>query len=178
LWGLACDASLAESDATPGNAGVTAALTAEGAARRALALVPLRANNVERLANALGTRALRAGSAALADSAEALHARVTEMAPADAWLLVSRIRFELARRDGERALASARRLEALYPEAALGHSLAGGALLLLGRADEARDELLRARAARWEEDAGEQRAALERLLQQLSPGEMEPAPRP
>jgi Flp pilus assembly protein TadD len=117
-------------------------------------------------------------SDALADSAEVLFARVTALAPAEGWLLVSRIRFELARRDGEHALASARRLEALYPEAAMGHSLAGAALLLLGRTDEARAALLRARDARWEEDAGEQRAALERLLQQLDSGVSPPPPRP
>jgi len=178
LWRMACDASLAESDATPGDAGVTAALTAEGAARRALALVPNRAVNLDRLANAVGARALRVHSDALADSAEVLFARVTALAPAEGWLLVSRIRFELARRDGEHALASARRLEALYPEAAMGHSLAGAALLLLGRTDEARAALLRARDARWEEDAGEQRAALERLLQQLDSGVSPPPPRP
>jgi len=178
LWRLACDASLAEGDASPGPSGLTATLEAEGAARRALALVPARAANVSQLANAVGSRALRSGSAALADSAEAMFARSTSMAPADGWLLVSRIRFELARRDGEHALASARRLATLYPEAALGHSLAGGALLLLGRTDEARAELLRARGARWEEDAGEQRAALERLLTQLGPAGAPPAPRP
>ena len=178
LWRIACDASLAESDASAGPAGVTAAMTAEGAARRAVALVPWRAVNLDRLANAVGTRALRLGSAALADSAEASFARAGSLAPVDAWLLVSRIRFELERRDGERALASARRLGALYPEAALGHSLAGAALALLGRADEARAELLRARDARWEEDAGEQRAALERLLEQLAPAGAAATPRP
>src|SRR5262249_29250474 len=68
LWRMPCDAPLAESDATPGEPGLTAALTAEGAARRALALVPERAVNVDRLANAVGARALRLGSAALGDS--------------------------------------------------------------------------------------------------------------
>jgi predicted Zn-dependent protease len=157
---------------------VTAALTAEGAARRALAIVPVRATNVSQLANAVGARALRTGSAALADSAEAMFARAASLAPADGWLLVSRIRFELSRRDGEHALASARMLATLYPEAALGHSLSGAALLLLGRTDEARAELLRARSARWEEDAGEQRAALERLLIQLGPAGAPLLPRP
>jgi Flp pilus assembly protein TadD len=178
LWTLACDASLAECDATPGAAGVTTALIAEGAARRALALVPTRAVNIERLANALGTRALRAGSVSLADSAEALFARADAMAPADGWLLVAHIRFLLERRDGPRALAAAQRLAALYPDAALGHSLTGAALLLLGRDGEARDALKRAETARWEEDAGEQRAALERLLHQLEPGAAPVAPRP
>ena len=140
--------------------------------------MPARAANVSEMANALGARALRVGSSALADSAEALFARATAMAPADGWLLVSRIRFELARRDGEEALASARMLATLYPEAALGHSLSGAALLLLGRTDEARAELLRARGARWEEDAGEQRAALERVLNQIGPGATSRTPRP
>jgi len=178
LWRLASDASLAASAADSGVAAITVAMTAEGAARRTLALVPLRAVNVERLATAVGARALMSGSTALADSAEALFARATTMAPVDAWLLVSRIRFELARRDGEHALASAKRLAQLYPEAALGHSLTGAALLLLGRVEDARTELLRARGARWEEDAGPQRAALERLLQQLEPAGASPPPRP
>jgi O-antigen ligase len=177
LWRLASDASLAESDASPGPAGLTAALEAEGAARRALALVPTRAANVSQFANAVGARALRVGSSALADSAEAMFARATSMAPVDAWLIISRIRFELARRDGERALASARTIAALYPDAAIGHSLSGAALLLLGRSDEARAELLRARGAHWEEDAGEQRAALERLLDQIGPAGDSTAPR-
>ena len=39
-------------------------------------------------------------------------------------------------------------------------------------------ELLRARTARWEEDAGAQRAALERLLNELGPAGAPAAPRP
>ena len=91
---------------------------------------------------------------------------------------MSRIRFELARRDGERARVSAQRLATLYPDAALGHSLSGAALLLLGRDIEARAALRRALAARWEEDGGEQRAAVERLLNELGPAGAPAAPRP
>ena len=178
LWRLACDATLAESDVLPASEGYTAALLAERAARTALALVPARAVNVERLANALGTRALRGGSASLADSAHALFERAATMAPSDGWLLVSQARFELARRDGPHALAVAQKLVALYPEAALGHTLSGAALLLLGRTDAARAALLHAMAARWEEDAGPQRAAAERLLQSLAPASAFSSPRP
>ena len=55
-------------------------------------------------------------------------------------------------------------------EAAVGHTLSGAALLLLHRPAEARAELLRARASRWEEDAGQQRAAVERLIESVGPG--------
>jgi tetratricopeptide (TPR) repeat protein len=169
LWRLASDASLAEARALADTAAVPTAMVAERAARRALELEPMRATNLERVADALGERALRARSGGLADSAHALFDRASAMAPADGWLLVSWIRFELARRDGARALDAAQRLARMYPEAAVGHALSGAALLLLGRTDEARESLLRARAARWEEDAGAQRAELERLLAQLGP---------
>jgi len=178
LWGLACDASLAASDAL-GSAGMNEAIAGEHAARRALALEPARAVHLERLADALADRAIRSGAVETADSAEAMYQLARDAAPADGWLLVSQIRFHLARRDGERALAMARELVSLYPEAAVGHSLAGAALLLLGRADQARAELERARASRWEEDALEQRAMVEQLLARLDSTRVaSPAPAP
>jgi O-antigen ligase len=166
LWRLACDAALAEAEAL-GAAGFASVESAEQAARRALALVPARAAAHERLANALAARALRTGSSAAADSADGSYARAAALAPADGWLLVSWIRFQLARRDGVRAHELAERLTGLYPGAAVGHTLAGAALLLLERRTEARAELRQAQAARWEPDAGAQRAAVDRLVTEL-----------
>ncbi len=178
LWRLACQASLAEGDAALATAdtgrGVAAGTLAETAARRAVSLEPARAEGFLCLGDALAARALRTRQPAVAESAAAAYARATSLAPADGWLLVASARFQLARRDGVRALEIARRLTALYPEAAVGHALSGAALLLLDRPDEARAELARALAARWEEDAGEQHGAAERLLESLdaarSPG--------
>ena len=48
-----------------------------------------------------------------------------------AWLLVASARFQLAHRDGVRALEIAQRITGLYPEAAVGHTLAGAALIVL-----------------------------------------------
>ena len=167
LWRLACDASLAEAEALPSHASGASLAAAEQAARRALALVPVRAASHERLASALAARALRTGEKPAADSADASFERACRLAPADGWLLVSWIRFQLARRDGARAQELAQRLVALYPGAAVGHALSGAALLLLGRPDEARAELVRAQGARWEEDAGAQRAEVDRLVAEL-----------
>lgn len=164
LWRIACDAALAEAEALdPAEAAPSVAL-AERAALRAVTLVPERASGHERLANALAARALATGSANTADSADLSYDRANRLAPVDGWLLVSWIRFHLARRAGARAHELAQRLTALYPEAAVGHTLSGAALLLLGRRTEAREELLLARGARWEEDAGAQREAVERLI--------------
>jgi predicted Zn-dependent protease len=131
---------------------------------------PGRAQNFASLGDALAARALRTGRKATADSADVAYALASGLAPVDGWLLVARARFQLARRDGVRALEIAQRITGLYPEAAVGHTLCGAALLLLHRPDEARAELLRARAAHWEEDAGQQRAAVERLIESVGPG--------
>lgn len=173
LWRLACDAALAEADALgPAESGPSVAM-AERAARRIMALVPARASAHERLGNALAARATLNGSRETADSADASYEGASRLAPADGWLLVSWIRFQLARRDGVRAYELSQRLIALYPEAAVGHTLSGAALLLLGKTSEAREELQRAKGTRWEEDAGEQRAAVDRLLAGIGP---EPPP--
>jgi MarR-like DNA-binding transcriptional regulator SgrR of sgrS sRNA len=92
------------------------------------------------------------------------------LAPADGWLLVAHARFELARRDGVRALVVAQRLSGLYPEAALGHTLAGTAFLLQERPAEARGAFQQALAARWEPDAATQRTAVEALVKRLPAG--------
>ena len=173
LWRLACQASLAEAAValdSPDAAGIASAEhTAETAARRAVELEPARAQSFASLGDALAARALRTGQQAVADSATAAYARATALAPADGWLLVESARFQLARRDGVRALEIAQRITGLYPEAAVGHTLAGAALILLDRTGEARAQLLTAREARWEEDAGQQRAAVERLLASVGP---------
>lgn len=172
LWRFSSQASLAEATAAVGyeDARVIAAeIRAETAARRALSLEPGRASNFAVLGDALAARALRSGLEPVADSATAAYTRATALAPADGWLLVSHARFQLAHRDGARALEVAQRLTGIYPEAAVGHTLAGAALMLLHRPGAARDELLAARDARWEEDAGQQREAVERLLESFGP---------
>ncbi len=184
LWRLECQSSLAEAGAAQAGdarvavggpaAGTGSESTAELAAWHAVAMEPGRALNFASLGDALAARALRTAQKRTADSADAAYARASELAPADGWLLVSRARFQLARRDGVRALEIAQRITGLYPEAAVGHTLSGAALLLLHRPDEARAELLRARSARWEEDAGQQRAAVERLIESVGPGRAVP----
>jgi len=168
LWRLACETSLAAA-ALPGGEGVLAEAAAERAARRAVALAPLRSASQVCLADALAARALRTGVASTADSADVAYAHAEALAPADGWVLVAHARFQLARRDGVRALEIAQRLTGLYPEAAAGHTLEGAAYMLLRRPEEAVAALRRARDARWEQDAGPQREAVERLLDSASP---------
>jgi predicted Zn-dependent protease len=188
LWRLSCEASLAEAEAEAvGAAGdgraTRAGSGAESGAERdawhAVALEPGRAQSFACLGDALAARALRTGQKSTADSADAAYSLATGLAPADGWLLVAHARFQLARRDGVRALEIGQRITGLYPEAAVGHTLSGAALILLHRPEAARAELLRARAARWEEDAGPQRAAVERLLESAGPPRATPlgAPR-
>ena len=167
LWRLACETALGVAPRPEGD-GDRATVSAERAARRAVAIAPLRAASHVCLADALAARALRAGSAALAESAGVAYRRAEELAPADGWVLVAHARFELAHRDGVRALEVAQRLIGIYPEAAAGHTLAGAALMLLRRPAEAVAALERARGARWEDDAASQRAAVDRLLKTAS----------
>jgi Flp pilus assembly protein TadD len=143
---------------------------AEHAARRAIALTTERASAWASLGDALAARALASHEPALADSTERAYSYAAMLAPADGWLLVAHARFELARRDGVRALLIAQRLTGLYPEAALGHTLAGTALLLLERPGEARAAFQQALAARWEQDAASQRTAVEALVKRLPAG--------
>ena len=182
LWRLACDASLAHAEAAMarrdlGAAG-SAAANAGAAAAEAVRLVPQRASNQERLANALVARsriaaalsregAGGAGVEALADSAGAAFAEAKRLAPADALILTDEVRGQLLLGRPERALVAARRITALYPGAATGHALEAGTLLSLGRPDAAREALLRARAARWEDGSEPQRRAAEDLLRAL-----------
>lgn len=168
LWRLTCQTSLARAAASasePRGAAADAESVAEHAALRAVALEPERAACFGALGDALAARALRSGSVVVADSAEAAYVRAAGLAPADGWWLVAHARFQLARRSGARAFEISQQIVGLYPGAAVGHTLSGAALMLLRRPGEARVELLRARDARWEEDAGAQRAAVERLLE-------------
>jgi O-antigen ligase len=168
LWRLVCDAELAEARAQQfigaNPVGVKDSLTAaaESAARRALALVPRRASNVQRLANALAA----CGRIAAADSA---FDRATALAPYDGLILVERALFEFQSGRPSLAIATARRIGAMYPEEAIGHSVEASLLIPLGRRAEAREALDRALAARWEagsearhEAARRARAALDR----------------
>ncbi len=172
LWRLACDASLAAGEAAGPTAADTVFLAADRAARRLVAMERGRAANLERLGRALAARAAREGNAVLADSADAAFERASRLAPADGRLLEVQGRAHLVLRNGARAFEVAQKLIGLYPEAASGYTLSGAALLLLGRNEDARASLVRARAARWEADTGEQRAAVARLIERLD----QPAP--
>jgi predicted Zn-dependent protease len=160
------------------------AAQAERAARSALRLEPGRASNYQRLGSALAARAQLAraierergpdagaeASGPLAIEADAAFAEAERRAPADALILTDHVTADLALGRADLALANARRIVALYPEAATGHALEAGALLELGRNDEARVALERARDGRWEAEDAERRAIVERLLEQLQGG--------
>ena len=188
LWRLECDAELARAAgalALRDLAGAgPAALRAERAARSAMRLEPARASNHQRLGNALAMEArvarIEAGTPpadsaaaarvqALALGAEAAFAGAHRLAPSDALILVDASRANLALGRGPGALAAARAVVALYPEAATGHALEAAALLVLHRRDEARAALRRALSARWEDGSeAEHRAAL-RFYRALTP---------
>jgi len=177
LWRLACDAALAVAEPAlarrDAREGSSAAAAAERAARRAVALQPARATNLDRLGNALAMRARLAratgapDAAVLGARADSAFAEACRLAPADGLLRVDRARAALALGRGDVALAVARDLIALYPNAGPAHALAGAALLTLGRLDEGRAALERALAAQWEEGADAERPAVEAMLRTL-----------
>ena len=175
LWRLACDAHLARGEAAiarrDSSIAEAAARDARAAADAALALVPRRAVNHDRLGNALTMQARVAppgpGRDALADSADAAFAQATAFAPADGLILTDQARGQLLLGRPDRALATSRRIVALYPAAATGHALEGGALRAIGWSDAARAALLRARDARWEDGSESQKRAVEDLLRAL-----------
>lgn len=164
LWRLSSIAALAAATVAPDSTAGAIEESAALAAREAVRLTPARAANQAALAEALSARALRTGSPAYADSARSAYARAEALAPNDGWLLVARTRFELANRDGVRALEVAQRITGRYPEAAVGHVLSGTALLLLRRVADARAAFERSLTLRWEQDAGAQREAVVQLL--------------
>jgi tetratricopeptide (TPR) repeat protein len=174
LWRLACDAGLARAEVALvlGEPAEHVARGAEDAARRGVALVPRRASNLERVANALAMHAriaMRDGeprAPALADAADSAYAAALELAPTNALVMSQRARSALLLGRPERALATAREISRLYPEAGTGHALQGAALLVLGRSADARAALRRASTARWDEDAPE-RAAVDNALRTL-----------
>src|SRR5262249_54247796 len=180
LWRLESDAALALARSGTGvdrsrrilADPIGQARDAETAARAALRVEPLRANNYERLGNALAAEARAARAAGpgargepLTNAATAAFAEAERRAPSDALVLTDEVSAELALGRPERALVPARKIVGLYPEAATGHALEGAAWLALGRVPEARAALERARAARWEPDDSTRRAVVERLLQ-------------
>ena len=187
LWRLACDASLALSQAAleqheVRTAGV-AATSAAASAGRAIALAPRRASNYQRLGNALTARAriaveesigledeIRRGPAiaAIADSADRAFAEAARLAPCDGLILVDQVRDQLMLGRIPQALVSARRIVALYPGAATGHALEAAALIALHRKVEARSALLLARDGRWEDGSESQRKAVEGLIREYA----------
>lgn len=167
VWRLSAAGALQAASAAESTDAVRWRERAEHAARRAIAITAERAPAWASLGDALAARALANHDVALADSTERAYSHAERLAPSDGWLLVAHARFALARRDGVRALVVAQRLSGLYPEAALGHTLAGTALLLLERPGEARAAFQQALAARWESDAATQRSAVEALVKRL-----------
>ena len=152
LWRMAGDAALARANErlAAGDSATAAGCAARslGDARHALRLVPIRAVNHQRLASALvlaGRWEPGRRDEALREWSEALAA-----APADGLMRVAYVRDLLSLGMPEQALVAARELAALYPEAAPGHALEAEVLHVLGRDDQARAALARARAARPE----------------------------
>ena len=164
LWRLESVAALAAAGTAADSTADALEESAAIAAREAVLIAPARAACQSALADALGARALRTGAPAYAESARVAFERAEALAPNDGWLLVSHARFELAIRDGVRALEVAQRITGRYPDAAVGHVLSGTSLLLLRRVREARAAFEHSLEVRWEEDAGPQRAAVEQLL--------------
>ena len=168
LWRMASDTELAELRAqqyvggASGVVGDSLAASAESSARRALALEPMRASNVQRLANALAMR----GNVAAADSAFDL---AVTLAPYDALILADRVRCESQSGRPERAIVTARRIVSLYPEEATGHAIEAGLWLAQGQRAQAREALDRALAARWEAGSEARREAVRRARASLGP---------
>ena len=177
---LECDAIVARVDARrpgPEHAEVAGQLARDAVelARSACRTVPLRAANHQRFADALAAQARIARASGLEDPGpptavmRAAFSVAEDLAPSDGLLLVDRARAELSLGLYAEALATASRIVKLYPEAAMGHALAGAAHLMLGDRDSARAALLRARDARWEEGSEAQREQAVRVLEQLEP---------
>jgi len=124
---------------------------AEAAARRAIALAPLRSEHHQSLGNILLTRAQLRDQQALADGERAFH-RALELAPANALMMLDLARDELVLDRPAEAVGPASRAAALYPTHARAHALLGEAYDRLGRPDSARIALARALVADWRGD--------------------------
>jgi O-antigen ligase len=160
-WRLAADAHLAAARAS-GTDRAKAQAHAEAAereARAAIALRPARAMNHLRLAQALSARG---------EAPDSAFATAERLAPSDALVRAEHARAALARGDFATAREQARRIVAMYPEAALGHALEASAALVEGREADALAALRRALAAEWEDGAGSQRAAARALEARLA----------
>ena len=175
LWRMMCDAGLARAEVALAN-GVVPGETvpeAEAAARRATALVPRRAANLERVATAALMRERVAriggdrGSRNFSREADSAYVEALRLAPTNAVVMTERARAALLLGYPERALEVAREINRLYPDAASGYTLQASALIRLGRGDEAREALRRASAARWEEEDLSQRRAAEAMLREF-----------
>ena len=124
---------------------------AEHAARRAIALAPLRAENHQSLGNLLLTRAQLGDDRARAAGEQAF-ARAIELAPVNANMRLDLARDEMKLERFDSALEAIRGSLAIYPDDSRGLSLLGEAFVDLGHADSARAALTRALAADWHGD--------------------------
>jgi O-antigen ligase len=145
--------------------GLARVVEAESAARRAVALEPLRSLNHLRLGAVLAVRASTGDTAALRQT-EAEFGKAVELAPVDGIAMVEAARFQIWLRRPAQAVALARRAAALYPEQSLVNQVLAVALLETGDREGARAALERALAGDWRGLEAEQSRA-RRLLDSL-----------
>ena len=134
-----------------GLAAEAALAAAEAAARRAVALAPLRAVDHQALGDALFARA-RAGDATAAARAESAYARCLALAPCDALSLTSLAQQELTLERWSAALPAAERAARLAPEVAVPRAMLARIRLARGEPALARGELEHALSLEWRGD--------------------------
>ena len=164
---LLCDATFALAVAGPGS--IPALRESEAAARRAVALSPLRALNHEDLAGALAQRA-ESGDLNAAREAEAEYARALALAPVSANVMIETAQFLSLTGRQRDAIRMAERASALYPTEALPHSVAAAAALAARDTARARAEAETALPLQWR-DREATRAAVLGLLEDLESAE-------
>lgn len=177
LWRLSCDSQLARGrEALRRNdraAASDAARRGEISARRAIELEPLRARNLQCLGNALALQARLAAppgggeASPLGTRSDSAFLEARHLAPLDARILIDQARAQLELRQPTSASATAERIVQLYPEAAVGHALLGGAEVMLGQRQRAAASLRAALAARWMDDEAAERRVARSYLRML-----------
>ncbi|HJQ98892.1 MAG TPA: O-antigen ligase family protein, partial [Candidatus Polarisedimenticolaceae bacterium] len=138
---------------------------AEGRARRAVALAPLRALDHRFLGLVLLSQVRPSDDSRLAEG-EACYERALELGPNDALTLLELVRAEVELGHPEKALRPALRVAALYPEQGETLAALANVHLALGEIDAAKVALRRSLAAEWRGDAAARQRA-ERTLVDL-----------
>jgi Flp pilus assembly protein TadD len=142
-------------------------LEAESVARRAVALVPLRAENHFILARALGVREVLGDTTARAP-ARAAYQRALELAPMEARMAMEYAEHERIMGRVDHADTLLRRLTVLYPDEGSIANRLGALSLSRGRTAEARALLARSLASPWHELL-EERPRARQMLDSLGP---------